>query len=54
MIRSVFPGGFPGRPPQNVPGYYSTSLVQPLGAMLGDLAAGKYRSYADLVYASSR
>ena len=54
MIRSVFPGGFPGRPPQNVPGYYSTSLVQPLGAMLSDLAAGKYRGYADLVYASSR
>ena len=54
MIRSVFPSGFPGRPPQNVPGYYSTSLVQPLGAMLTDLAAGKYRSYADLVYASSR
>ncbi|HKW01668.1 MAG TPA: hypothetical protein VJN96_17705 [Vicinamibacterales bacterium] len=54
MIRSVFPGGFPGRPPQNVPGYYSTSLVQPLGTMLSDLAAGKYYSYADLVYASSR
>jgi hypothetical protein len=54
MIRSVFPGGFPGRPPQNVPGYYSTSLVQPLGAMLSDLAAGRYRGYADLVYASSR
>lgn len=54
MIRSVFPGGFPGRPPQAVPGYYSTSLVQPLGAMLTDLAAGKYRSYVDLVYASSR
>jgi hypothetical protein len=54
MIRSVFPGGFAGRPPQNVPGYYSTSLVQPLGTMLSDLAAGKYLGYADLVYASSR
>ncbi len=54
MIRSVFPGGFPGRPPQNVPGYYSTSLIQPIGVMLADLAAGKYRGYADLVYASSR
>jgi len=50
----VFPGGFAGRPPQNVPGYYSTSLVQPLGTMLSDLAAGKYLGYADLVYASSR
>ncbi len=47
MIRSVFPGGFPGRPPQNVPGYYSTSVVQPLGSMLSDLAAGRYRGYAD-------
>ena len=54
MIRSVFPGGFPGRPPQNVPGYYSTSLVQPVGTMLSDLAAGKYSAYVDLVYASSR
>jgi len=52
MIRSVFPGGFPGRPPQNVPGYYSTSVVQPLGTMLADLAAGRYRSYADMIYAS--
>jgi len=54
MIRSVFPSGFPGRLPQSVPGYYSTSLVQPLGAMLADLASGKYRSYTDLVYASVR
>ena len=54
MIRSVFPSGFPGRIPLAVPGYYSTSLVQPLGVMLADLASGKYRGYADLVYASSR
>jgi hypothetical protein len=54
MIRSVFPGGFPGRVPLAVPGYYSTSLIQPLDVMLADLASGKYRSYADLVYASSR
>jgi hypothetical protein len=54
MIRSVFPGGVPGVPPQRVPGYYSASLVQPLGAMLADLAAGKYRSYADIIYASYR
>jgi hypothetical protein len=52
MIRSVFPGGFPGRPPQNVPGYYSTSVVQPLATMLADLAAGRYRGYADMIYAS--
>ncbi len=54
MIRSVFPGGFPGVPPQHVPGYYSASLVQPIGTMLADLAAGKYRSYADMIYASYR
>jgi hypothetical protein len=52
MIRSVFPGGFPGRIPSSVPGYYSTSLVQPVSTMLADLAAGKYRSYADMIYAS--
>lgn len=52
MIRSVFPGGFPGQPPQHVPGYYSTSVVQPLATMIADLAAGRYRSYADMIYAS--
>ena len=54
MIRSVFPSGYMGRLPQSVPGYYSTSLTQPLGAMLADLAAGRYRSYYDLVAASAR
>jgi hypothetical protein len=54
MIRSVFPGGYMGRLPQSVPGSYSTSLTQPLGAMLADLAAGRYRSYYDLVAASAR
>ena len=54
MIRSVFPGGFRGYLPQSVPGFYSTSLVQPLNAMLADLAAGRYRSYTDLVLASAR
>jgi len=54
VIRSVFPSGFPMPLPQSVPGFYSTSLVQPLGTMLADLAANKYYSYRDLVYASSR
>lgn len=54
IIRSVFPSGFPMPLPQSVPGFYSTSLVQPLGTMLADLAAGKYYNYRDLVYASSR
>jgi hypothetical protein len=54
MIRSVFPGGYRGPLRQAVAGSYSTSLVQPLGQMLGDLSAGRYRSYADLVVASAR
>lgn len=54
MIRSVFPGGFRGTLPQSVPGFYSTSLVQPLNRMLADLAAGQYRTYTDLVIASAR
>jgi hypothetical protein len=54
MIRSVFPGAFFGRLPQSVPGYYSTSLTQPLWAMLADLAAGRYRGYSDLVLASAK
>jgi hypothetical protein len=54
MIRSVFPGGFRGTLPQSVPGFYSTSLVQPLTQMIADLSAGRYRSYADLVLASAR
>jgi hypothetical protein len=54
MVRSVFPGGFRGVLPQSTPESYSTSITQPLNGMLADLAAGKYRSYADLVLASSR
>jgi hypothetical protein len=54
MIRSVFPSGFRGYLPQASPDTYSTSLTQPLGLMLSDLAAGKYRGYADLVVASTR
>jgi hypothetical protein len=54
MIRSVFPSGYRGRLPQSAPGHYSTSLTQPVGVMLGDVAAGRYRTYADLVVASAR
>ena len=54
MIRSVFHSGFPMVLPQSVPGFYSTSLVQPLGTMLADLSSGRYYSYRDLVLASSR
>jgi hypothetical protein len=54
MIRSVFPSGYRGRLPQSAPGHYSTSLTQPVVVMLGDVAAGRYRTYADLVVASAR
>jgi hypothetical protein len=54
MIRSVFPSGYRGSLPQWLPGYYSASLAQPLQQMLADLAAGRYRSYTDLVIASAK
>lgn len=54
MIRSVFPSGGSRSLPQSVPGYYSTSLVQRFDAMLADLAAGNYKTYRDLVQASTR
>jgi hypothetical protein len=54
VIRSVFPSGFSMPLPQSVPGFYSTSLVQPLATMLADLSSGRYYSYRDLVLASSR
>jgi hypothetical protein len=54
MIRSVFPSGFRGYLPQQSADSYSTSLTQPLNMMLSDLAAGRYRTYADLVTASAR
>jgi hypothetical protein len=54
VIRSVFPSGGSRTLSQSVPGYYSTSLVQPFRAMLADLDAGKYNSYRDLVTASAR
>ena len=44
MIRSVFMGGY-GRLPQNVPGYYSTQMLQPLESFI----KGSFRSYSDLI-----
>jgi hypothetical protein len=54
MIRSVFPSGFRGLVPGSTPDSYSTSLTQSLNAMLTDIAAGRYRSYVDLVLAAAR
>ena len=54
IVRSVFPSGGSRNLPQAVPGFYSTSLVQPFDAMLADLNAGNYKTYRDLVQASAR
>jgi hypothetical protein len=54
MIRSIFPSGYRGALPQSTGDSYSTSLTQGLDVMLKDVAAGRYRSYADLVLASAR
>jgi len=54
VIRSIFPSGYRGYLPQSSPDSYSTSLTQNVESMLKDAAAGRYRSYADLVQASSK
>jgi hypothetical protein len=48
LIRSVF-GQFYVHP-QNVPGYYSTQLLQTVASLVGGFEAGRYRTYDDLVY----
>ncbi len=45
LIRSVFGGGYSGRSVQNVPGYYSAQLLQPLESFV----KGKFESYRDLI-----
>jgi len=48
LIRSVF-GRFYVHP-QNVPGYYSTQLLQTLASLVTRFDEGMYRTYDDLVY----
>jgi hypothetical protein len=43
VIRSVF-----GALRQSAPGYYSSSLVQPVGDLLQGYDAGRFRRYAEL------
>lgn len=45
LIRSVFGGGYGVRSVQNVPGYYSAQLLQPLESFV----KGKFESYRDLI-----
>ncbi len=54
IIRSEFPSGGSRRMPQYVPGSYSASAVQPFARMIGDLDAGRYRRYADIVTAMAQ
>ena len=46
LIRSVF-GGYVL--PQSAPGYFSTSLVQPIDELLEGFSSGRYRRYDDLL-----
>jgi hypothetical protein len=48
LIRSVF-GRFYVHP-QNVPGYYSTQLLQTVASLVDGFDEGRYRTYDDLVY----
>lgn len=54
VIRSIFPSGGSRTLAPPAAGHYSTSLVQPLNAMIADFRAGKYATYRDLVIASAR
>lgn len=47
IIRSIFDGS--AGPRGMLPGYLSTSVVQPVNRLLSDFSSGKYRSYWDLV-----
>ena len=46
IVRSVF-GGY--SLPQSVPGYYSTSLVQPVDELLQGYSNAKFRAYRELI-----
>jgi hypothetical protein len=49
VIRSVF-GGYVLR--ESVPGYFSTSLVQPVDELLDGFSSGRYKAYNDLLLLS--
>jgi len=48
IIRSWFGG--PGSHPLNVPGYYTTQLVEPMDAFARDVGVARVTRYADLVF----
>jgi hypothetical protein len=49
MIRSFFGTPFGSGHPLNVPGHTSTSMLQTIDSLLGEVASGSLRSYFDLV-----
>ena len=49
LIKSFFPGGFRGAHPAQVPGYYSTQVVQSVSGLLEGWDAGRYTSYWSIV-----
>ena len=54
IIRAIFGDAFGATLPESVPGYYSTSVIQPVEDLIGGFSSGKYRTYWDLVTAGSR
>jgi hypothetical protein len=49
IIKSFFPGGFGGAHPMQVPGYYSTQIVQSARGLIEGWDAGRYRDYWSIV-----
>jgi len=49
IIKSFFPGGFRGAHPAQVPGYYSTQVVQSARGLIEGWDAGRYRDYWSIV-----
>lgn len=49
LIKSFFPGGFRGGHPAQMPGYYSTQIVQNVAALLEGWDAGRHRDYWSIV-----
>ena len=49
LVRSFFSGGFGGSHPANVPGYFSTQLLQTISSFVKEFDAGGYVTYWDVV-----
>jgi len=49
VIKSFFPGGFRGAHPAQLPGYYSTQVVQDAADLIDGWDSGRYRDYWSIV-----